>query len=110
MVSRSSGVDQRDHISQGWEGRRASGLLGIMPGILEHMLSASCSREDLDESYRLLDHPEKYENGFIVRVSSHRSNNCARGECVRERERKSIVINLSPLTDRQNTREKEPAR
>lgn len=81
MVSRSSGVGQRDHISQGWEGRGASGLLGIIPGILEHMLSASCSREDLDESYRLLDHPEKYENGFIVRVPSYRSNNCARGEC-----------------------------
>lgn len=30
------------------------------------MLSASCSWEDLDESYRLLDHPEKYENGFIA--------------------------------------------
>lgn len=49
----------------GERGRRASGLLGITAGILEHMLSALCSREALDESYRLLDRPENMRMALL---------------------------------------------
>lgn len=49
---------------------RASGLLRIKAGILEHMLSALCSRKALGEGYRLLDRPENMRMVLLF-VRSH---------------------------------------
>lgn len=82
------------------EGRRVfSGLLGIMPGILEHMLSASCSlgKETSTKVIDCLIIPKNMRMALLFAFRSHRSNNCAREECER---RKSIVINSFPLDRR----------
>lgn len=64
MVSRSSRVDEGPYL---WEGGRgggkASALLGIIPGILEHVLSALESSRS--ESYRLLDRPENMRMALL---------------------------------------------
>lgn len=91
MVSRSSGVGQRETISP--KDGKGVWFIGDYAGDIGTYAFCLTLAGRPDESYRLLDHPEKYENGFIVRVPSYRSNNYTRGENARGR--MSIVINLS---------------